>query len=191
MRYKIAFSDELYHHGIKGQRWGIRRYQNEDGSLTDAGREHYYPESESKAQKANLSPQKVAKVALAVGAAAAGTALTVYGVKKVRELNTEAIEGLQKKYADLTEEFYDKEMGKRAQANHYLDKVKEAKENRNLFNLKKNTKEINANQKNYEMANTEANEFSIKGTAAYNKARQEDYEFAEKLNYIIKRKKTR
>jgi hypothetical protein len=28
---------ELYHHGIKGQRWGIRRYQNKDGSLTPAG----------------------------------------------------------------------------------------------------------------------------------------------------------
>ena len=31
----------LVHHGIKGQRWGIRRYQNEDGSLTDAGRKRY------------------------------------------------------------------------------------------------------------------------------------------------------
>lgn len=27
------FQDELYHHGIKGQRWGVRRFQNEDGSL--------------------------------------------------------------------------------------------------------------------------------------------------------------
>lgn len=32
---------ELYHHGIKGQKWGVRRFQNEDGSLTAAGRERY------------------------------------------------------------------------------------------------------------------------------------------------------
>ena len=30
--------NELYHHGVKGQKWGIRRYQNSDGSLTDAGK---------------------------------------------------------------------------------------------------------------------------------------------------------
>lgn len=30
--------DELYHWGIKGQKWGVRRYQNEDGTLTEAGR---------------------------------------------------------------------------------------------------------------------------------------------------------
>ena len=30
--------DELYHHGIKGMKWGIRRYQNKDGSLTPVGK---------------------------------------------------------------------------------------------------------------------------------------------------------
>lgn len=32
------YTDELYHHGIKGMHWGIRRYQNADGSYTDAGK---------------------------------------------------------------------------------------------------------------------------------------------------------
>lgn len=35
-------SDELWHHGIKGMHWGVRKYQNEDGSLTPAGERHYY-----------------------------------------------------------------------------------------------------------------------------------------------------
>lgn len=30
--------DELRHHGIKGQKWGVRRFQNEDGSYTSEGR---------------------------------------------------------------------------------------------------------------------------------------------------------
>ena len=31
--------DELQHHGIKGQKWGVRRFQNADGSLTTAGKQ--------------------------------------------------------------------------------------------------------------------------------------------------------
>jgi hypothetical protein len=34
---EVVEVDEIYHHGIKGQRWGVRRYQNKDGSLTPAG----------------------------------------------------------------------------------------------------------------------------------------------------------
>lgn len=33
--------NELYHHGIKGQKWGIRRFQNDDGSLTMQGKRRY------------------------------------------------------------------------------------------------------------------------------------------------------
>lgn len=34
----MSWREELYHHGIKGQRWGVRRYQNADGSLTPYGK---------------------------------------------------------------------------------------------------------------------------------------------------------
>ena len=33
--------DEIKHHGIKGQKWGVRRFQNADGSLTADGRKRY------------------------------------------------------------------------------------------------------------------------------------------------------
>lgn len=39
--YTDAYSDYLSHHGILGQKWGVRRFQNTDGSLTAAGRERY------------------------------------------------------------------------------------------------------------------------------------------------------
>ena len=34
--------EDICHYGIKGQKWGIRRYQNADGSLTPAGKQRYY-----------------------------------------------------------------------------------------------------------------------------------------------------
>lgn len=37
----------LYHHGIKGQKWGVRRFQKKDGSLTSAGKKRYQDDSDS------------------------------------------------------------------------------------------------------------------------------------------------
>lgn len=36
-----SWENELYHHGIKGQKWGVRNYQNADGTLTELGKRRY------------------------------------------------------------------------------------------------------------------------------------------------------
>ena len=47
----IVGEEHLCHHGVKGQKWGKRQFQYQDGSLTPLGREHYdvgEPESETR-----------------------------------------------------------------------------------------------------------------------------------------------
>lgn len=73
MNYSI---NELEHHGILGMHWGVRRYQNKDGSLTPAGQARYNTGELSDETRQNI------KKAAAIGAAAIGTAAIGYAIYK-------------------------------------------------------------------------------------------------------------
>lgn len=49
--YGVTVGGELYHYGKKGMKWGVRRYQNEDGSLTAAGERRYARDAREKGYK--------------------------------------------------------------------------------------------------------------------------------------------
>lgn len=44
-------NNELYHWGKKGMKWGVRRYQNKDGTLTELGKKRYYKEADKAGYK--------------------------------------------------------------------------------------------------------------------------------------------
>jgi len=75
----------LAHHGVKGQRWGVRRYQNKDGSYTNAGKKRYQDMSPSEkreyTRKRNLRNQRI-KTGLLVGGTVALLAASIYAANK-------------------------------------------------------------------------------------------------------------
>ena len=56
-----AYPNELYHHGIRGQKWGVRRYQNPDGTLTTAGKIRYGVGKAVKTAKKNFNDHFISK----------------------------------------------------------------------------------------------------------------------------------
>ena len=88
----LISSDELRHHGIKGQRWGVRRFQEEDGSLTPAGKERY-DDNKKQIQNEEQDTKKntiFTKRNIAIGATAAVAALAVIGYMRYKK-NSNAV----------------------------------------------------------------------------------------------------
>lgn len=80
---KVYYANELTHWGVKGQKWGIRRYQNEDGTLTEEGKKRYKnnPELRAKDERNHAlheTSKRAAKTAAAVfGGLSAATGLAI------------------------------------------------------------------------------------------------------------------
>ena len=82
---------ELYHHGIAGMKWGVRRYQNKDGSLTNAGKRRYGTKANfEKVQSAKKAAAKAnSKQAVARRKANERTAAEVAKYKKMAGIKDE------------------------------------------------------------------------------------------------------
>ena len=84
-----SYSDSLMHHGIKGMHWGVRRYQNTDGSYTAAGKKHRNASvgdstTTKKSKRKGMSKETRERLIGAAAGAAAIGALTYGGYKAVK-----------------------------------------------------------------------------------------------------------
>lgn len=171
---------ELYHHGILGQIWGRRRWQNEDGSLTEAGRAHYgygnAKESNRHQEKMSDNEYKSTRAAERMNRdnAKRDIRLKQLEVDKVRasdELNRQkdksSLEKAKLNYAD-----------KRAIEQAKLDQLREKNKLEKLKNQQKDRAELERARNDYKIAKLQAKTEREAMRRDFAEARrQQDYDF--------------
>lgn len=99
--------NEIYHHGILGQQWGVRRYQNEDGSLTTAGRQRYSTDLALKKNAVN-SASSMAKEAGNISKKFKNNRVTAKTEKRLSDMSDQELKetvkrmNMEQQYVDLS-----------------------------------------------------------------------------------------
>lgn len=140
-QYRI---DELVHYGVKGQKWGRRRYQNKDGSLTPAGRERYGSEENFEAQYP--AEQK---------AVLTGSKKAVDGAKEINRASREMHNEHTKKQQKIADKAVEKAVRERAR-NMSDQELREAV---NRLNMEENYTRMMQNRERIDMGESKVSKF--------------------------------
>lgn len=151
---KITY-DEIKHHGIKGQKWGVRKYQNEDGSLTDAGKKRY-------GTKENFEKQyPIDKKASDISAIDAGKK----GAKNAREINRNLKE-VDREKTSKKQKQVNKQIEDAARDNARRMSDQELRDAVNRLNMEENYTRMMTNRNYIDVGESAASKFMDKTTKA-------------------------
>lgn len=99
------YDQELYHYGVKGMKWGIRRYQNKDGTLTSKGKKRYEKSNDNSNDEDEIKNNKSRKILtkrnIAIGATAVGASLAVMGAMYVYKKSNPTIHVKYMKFGEI------------------------------------------------------------------------------------------
>lgn len=144
-------SNYIKHHGVKGQKWGVRRYQNKDGTLTPAGKQKY-------GSKDNFEVQYPAQQKAAI----VGVKKAVDGAKELnragREVLNERAKKQQKK-ADKAMEEAVRERARKLSDQELRDAV-------NRLNMEENYTRMMQNRERINVGESKASKFMDHAAAA-------------------------
>lgn len=175
--YEFIRESDLTHHGIKGQKWGVRRFQNEDGTLTAAGKKrrgNTSEESKHMSDKTKANLKKAAKI----GAAVVATGLVAYGTYKIgKNLNDKAI-------AELIAR--DEERGRKAtrEMMYHLDRERDFNRHLQEASRRLDWRDADYQRRNAEFHANQARKFLDQDTHYRNRIKNRDYSIGDRIEAL-------